>query len=419
MTGQQRPEMEQTEHHINEITLRYKFRLYPTPGQQRALAKAFGCARVVFNDALQARQDAHSAGLPYPTDAELSKRLITEAKRTPGRAWLSEVSHTVLQQALRDLNVAYRNFFDSIAGRRKGSKMNRPRFRSRKAPHQTIRFTRRHFSVRASGKLYLARIGEVPVRWSRVLPSEPSTVTVILDAAQRYFASFVVRVQPQMLPKRDDEVGIDLGLASFAVLSNGTKIDSPRFLQRAERKLRRAHQELGRKQKGSRNREKARLALTRAYSAVADARRDWLHKLSTSIIRENQAVYVEDLDLASFARTRLAKRVHDAGWGQFLTMLEYKAVKHGRYATRIERHFPSSQICSSCGHRDGPKPVRVRRWTCGACGTRHDRDENAARNILAAGRAERLNACGGDVRPRSPAAVLADPREAGTHRGAA
>ena len=278
------------------VQLRYNYRLYPSPGQQRALARAFGCARVVYNDGLRARRDAHESGLPYPAGGELSRRLITGAKRTPERAWLAEVSSVVLQQALKDLDTAYRNFFDSISGNRAGRKVAPPRFRSRKDNRQAIRFTANaRFKVLYNGRLRLPKVGDVPVRWSRRLPSDPSSVTIIRDAAGRYFASFVVAITDQPLPPTDAEVGIDLGLTHFAVLSDGTKMTAPRFLRRAARKLRRLQQDLSRKTKGSNNRKKAVVRVAKAHAKVADTRRDWQHKLSTAIIRDSQAVYVEDL----------------------------------------------------------------------------------------------------------------------------
>lgn len=398
------------------MQLRYNFRLYPAPGQRAALAKAFGCARVVFNDGLAVRKAAHEAGLPYITDAQMSARL-TAAKATPERAWLGEVSAVVLQQALADLNTAYRNFFASVTGKRKGRKLAPPRFRSRKDRRQAIRFTANaRFRVLPNGKLRLPKIGDVPVCWSRPLPSDPSSVTVIRDAAGRYFASFVVEAGENPLPGNGVEVGIDLGLTHFAVLSDGRKVASPRFLRRAERKLRKAQQALSRKAKGSRNRAKARVRVARVHARVADSRRDWLHKLSTEIIRESQAVYVEDLCVSGLARTRLAKSVHDAGWSAFTGMLEYKARRHGRTFARIGRFEPTSQVCSACGVKDGPKPLSVREWTCGGCGAVHDRDVNAARNIVTAGRAGTLTACGGGVRPGSGVAAAS---ETGTHWSAA
>jgi putative transposase len=398
------------------VQLRYSYRVYPAPAQREALARAFGCARVVFNDALAVREAARDAGEPYITDAQMSARL-TASKGTPERAWLSEVSSVVLQQALADLNTAYRNFFSSVSGKRKGPRVAAPRFRSRKGSRQAIRFTANaRFKVLGNGRLRLPKVGDVEVRWSRPLPAAPTSVTVIRDAAGRFFASFVVEVDEQPLPETDAECGIDLGLGHFAVMDDGTKVSAPRFLRRAEKKLKRAQKDLSRKEKGSRNREGARVKVARAHASVRNARRDFHHKLSTKVIRENQAVMVEDLSVRGLARTRLAKSVHDAGWSAFTAMLEYKATLHGRELRRIGRFEPTSQVCSACGVKDGPKPLSVREWACKQCRTVHDRDVNAAKNVLAAGRAERLNARGGQVRP--PLAV-AQAREAGSRRSAA
>lgn len=370
------------------MQLRYSFRLDPTPGQRIALSRAFGCARVVFNDAVAARRAARESGDPYPTDAALSKAL-TAAKRTPERAWLGEVSAVVLQQALADANRAYRNFFASIRGERKGRKIGAPRFRSRRDRRQSIRFTKAaRFRVTPAGRLRLPGIGDVPVRWSRDLPSEPSSVTVTVDPTGRYHASFVVEVPDEPLPATSREVGIDLGLTHFAVLSDGTKVDNPRIARKAAAKLRRAQKELARRQKGSANRRKSVRKVARCHARVGDTRRDWLHKLSTTLIRENQAVYVEDLAVSGLARTRLARSIADAGWSTFVAMLAYKAQRAGRTFGRIDRWFPSTRACSVCGAIGEKKPLHVREWTCG-CGTTHDRDINAAINILAAGRADR------------------------------
>jgi len=398
------------------VLLRYSYRLYPDLAQRAALARAFGCARVVFNDALAARQAAYVAGEPYITDTAMSARL-TACKDTPGRAWLSEVSSVVLQQALADLNAAYRNFFASATGKRIGARIAPPRFRSRKDSRQAIRFTANaRFRVLDNGKLRLPKVGDVPVHWSRALPAAPSSVTVIRDAAGRFFASFVVQARREPLPATGRECGIDLGLGHFAVLDDGTKVTAPRFLRRAEKKLKKAQRDLSRKQKGSANREKARVKVARAHARVKDARRDFHHKLSMRIIRENQAVTVEDLAVKGLARTRMAKPVHDAGWSAFTGMLEYKARLYGREFRRIGRFEPTSQVCSACGARDGPKPLHVREWECRACGTVHDRDVNAAKNIAALGRRDALKARGGQVRP---AATLAPASETGSRRGAA
>ncbi len=398
-------------HTVIRVQLRYSFRVYPSAGQRTALARAFGCARVVYNDALRAREIARSEGLPFPKTGDLSRTLITEAKQTPGRAWLGEVSAVVLQQSLRDLDTAYRNFFDGLKGKR--PRMGAPRYESRKDTRQAVRFTANaRWSITTGGKLRLPKIGDLKVTWSRPLPSTPSTVTVVKDSAGRYFASFVVETGPEeILPQTTPGVGIDLGLGHFAVLSDGTKIDSPRFLRRAEKRLKKAQRALSRKEKGSSNRNKARLKVARAHAKVTDARREFHHQLSTKLIRENQAVAVEDLAVKGLARTRLAKSVHDAGWSAFVSMLEYKAARYGRAFHRIGRFEPTSQVCSQCGVKDGPKPLNVRVWTCQACGAVLDRDINAAVNVAtAAGLA--VSACGAQVRP----GLLPAPRsEAGTH----
>ncbi|MET8432920.1 RNA-guided endonuclease TnpB family protein [Streptomyces sp900116325] len=394
------------------MQLRYSFRLYPNGPQRSALARALGCARVVYDDALRARESVRVEGAPFPKTGDLSKLLITEAKKTDERGWLGEVSAVVLQQSLRDLDTAYRNFFDGLKGKR--PRMGAPRFKSRRDSRQAVRFTANaRWKITMGGDLSLPKIGDVRVKWSRTLPSTPSTVTVVKDAAGRYFASFVVQTGPEeMLPEVAGQVGIDLGLSHFAILSDGTKIESPRFLRRAEKKLKREQRRLARKAKGSNNRTKARIKVARAHTRVADARREFHHQLSTRIIRENQAVAVEDLAVKGLARTRLAKSVHDAGWSAFVAMLEYKAARYGRIFVRIGRFEPTSQVCCVCGVKDGPKPLHVRVWECGACGVVLDRDINAAVNVAeAAGLA--VSACGAQVRP---VLVPAQRGEAGTHR---
>ncbi|MFI7451788.1 RNA-guided endonuclease InsQ/TnpB family protein [Nonomuraea sp. NPDC049714] len=396
------------------MKLRYSYRVYPDAGQRNALARAFGCARVVFNVALRARQDAYRAGQPFLPDAVLSARL-TEAKKTPERAWLGEVSAVVLQQSLADLSTAYRNFFTSVSGERPGPKLGPPRFKSRKDHRQTIRFTKNaRFKVTDRG-LVLPKIGEVEVRWSRAMPSDPGSVTIIKDAAGRYFASFVVESIGIPLPQTEDESSIDVGLTAYAVLPDGTKIDNPRWLRRRERKLGKLQREHAKKEKGSANRAKARLKVARQHAKVADARRDFHHQLSTALIRDNQAIYVEDLSVGALAKGMLAKSVNDAGWGAFLAMLEYKAQRYGRTVIKIDRWFPSSQLCPCCGWKVGKLPLGVREWDCRSCGEHHDRDVAAALNILAegirlrqthqvaAGPADTRNDCGESTRPaRAP-----------------
>jgi putative transposase len=373
----------------------------------------FGCARVVYNDCLRLREECHTAGERI-SDAGVQRRVITLAKRAPERAWLAEVSSVALVQACNDARRAYRNWFDSVSDQRKGRRIGHPRFRSKRG-RQSVRLTRNGFSLRGR-RLFVAKVGQIKVRWSRPLPSPPSSVTVICETNGRYYASFVVERQPAPLPASDREVGIDVGLTRLAVTSDGEIIANPRFLRAKQRRLAQAQRALSRKQKGSANRAKARHRVAVLHRKVRETRLDHAHKTALRLIRDNQAVYAEDLAVSGLARTRLAKSVHDASWGQLLRLLAEKAPHYGRGFYRVGRFVPTSQTCSGCGANDGPKPLGVRAWTCAACGAVHDRDINAAKNILAAGRAERLNACGGDVRPSLAVAV---PGEAGTHRGAA
>jgi putative transposase len=401
-------------------TLRCRYRAYPTPDQAQMLARTFGCARVVFNDAVRARQEAHGASEKV-TDSELQRRVITLAKATPERAWLGEVSSVALVQACNDARRAYRNWFDSLSGRRKGRRVGHPRFRSRKDNRQSIRFTRNGFGVTAHG-VRVAKVGALRLVWSRPLPSVPSSVTIIREADGRYYASFVVEVADTPLPVLTTDIGIDLGLGRLVVTSGGEIVANPRYLRRKAKALARSQRSLCRKQKGSKNRAKAARRVAVAHRKVRETRLDAHHKLALRLVRDNQAIYVEDLAISALARTRLAKSVHDAGWATLVRLIEEKAARHHRQVVKVGRWFPSSRLCSACGHNDGPKPLDVRAWACAECGAVHDRDLNAARNILvegrkvAAGLADTRNACGGDVR-REP--VPAVPNEAGTRRGVA
>jgi putative transposase len=387
------------------VLLRYRFRIYPTRPQRQALARAFGCARVVYNDALAARKHAHAEGLPYPTTAVLSKVLITEAKRTPGRVWLGEVSVVVLQQALADADRAYRNFFASLKGKRQGPRIGPPRYK-RRSSTQSVRFTRNaRFAVLDNGRLRLPKIGDVKVAWSRELPVDPSSVTVIKAPTGKFYASFVVAIDDgsevlEPLADPDAETGIDLGLKDFAVLRGGKTIENPKFFRRLERKLKKAQRSLSRKMKGSANRAKARIKVARIHEKIKHSRSDWVDKQVKTIVAENQGIFVEDLHVKGLSKSRMSKSVADAGFGMFLIRLESKAVRAGRVFARVDRYFPSTQLCSSCGVITGPQGLdglRVRTWECN-CGEVHDRDRNAELNIrregrrlaaLAAGHAER------------------------------
>jgi putative transposase len=366
---------------------------------------------VVHNDGLRLRQDAYRTGQPFISDTELQHRVLTLAKRTPQRVWLSEVSAVILQQSLADLSRAYGNYFADLKrvkvakarGKKAKLKVRKPRYKSRNH-HQAIRFTANaRFRLLPNGRLRLPKIRDLKVRWSRALPSEPSSVTVTLDAAGRYHASFVLEVAEAPLPASDSAVGVDLGLSTFAALSDGRRVENPRWLRQREKALRRSQRNVARKQGGSKNREKARRRAARLHARVADARRDFHQQLSTRLVREHQTVCVETLNVAGLGRSNLAKSIHDAGWGHFTRMLEYKARLYGRRLVKVDQWYPSSQLCSNCGCNDGNKRLRVRTWTCPACGTTHDRDLNAAKNVLAEGLS--VAACGPGVRPGASRAV--------------
>jgi len=394
------------------VQVRYRYRIYPSPGQQQALARVFGCARVVYNDCLRLRDACYAAGENI-SDTEVQRRVVTLAKHTPEREWLGEVASVALVQACRDARRAYKNWFDSLKGRRKGSKVRHPKPR-RKHGKQSIRLTRNGFALHGE-RMYVAKVGDIKVQWSRDLPSVPSSVTVIREPDGRYYASFVVERATVPLSACDREIGVDLGLNSLIVTSDGGAIPNPRFLRKASKRLRRAQRVLSPRQEGSANRARARHRVAVLHRKVRETRLDHAHKTALRLVRDNQAVYAEDLAVSGLMRTRLARSVSDAGWSQLMRCVEEKAAQYGRTFARIGRFEPTSQVCSACGVKDGPKPLIVREWACAACGTVHDRDVNAAKNILALGRRERLNACGAGVRLR----LVAAGAEAGTHRSAA
>jgi putative transposase len=374
------------------MQLRYTYRVYPTTPQRAALARTFGCVRTVYNDAVAARRAAHAAGLPFPRTADLDKALITVAKRTPGRAWLAEVSTVPLQQALRDCHVAYSNFFNSLKGKRAGARIGPPKFK-RRSSRQTARYNRNGFRLRPNGRLFLAKVGDLRVAWSRELPADPSSVTVVKTPTAKYFASFVVTLDDDAdlldpLADEGSDTGIDLGLKGFAVLRGGRVIENPKFFARMERKLKKAQRALSRTGKGSANRAKARTAVAKIHEKTRSRRDDWLNKQVKTIVAENQGIFVEDLNIKGLARGWSSKSVRDVAWGSFLTKLESKAVRAGRTFTRMGRFFPSTQLCSACGVLAGPKGrqgLDVRIWEC-PCGAVHDRDANAEINIRREGK---------------------------------
>lgn len=396
------------------------------------LAQVFGCARVVFNDALRVREEAYRAGVKL-SNSEIQRRVITQAKSTADRAWLAEVPSVALVQSVNDSHRAWHNFFDAVTAKRKGRRVGRPRMKSRKDHRQSFRLTRNGFRVRSNGRLFVAKIGHIRVRWSRQLPSDPSSVTIIREPDGHYYASFVVDVPTMPLPMVAREAGIDLGIARLATIadSNGgqTNMPNPKHLERKLRKLRRLQREQCRRQKGSVNREKSRRKVAIVHGKVARVRRDYHHKQALALVRENQVIHVEDLNIVGMvANRRLARAISDAGWGQFMKLIIEKSERFGRSVHRVSRWLASSKTCSACGHQLDELGLQTREWTCPRCLAIHDRDHNAAKNILAAGRAERLNAShdsgrdrasglgGAHVRPQS---IVAAGDEAGSNPTAA
>jgi putative transposase len=353
---------------------RYQYRFYPTDQQRLSLAQLFGCVRVVWNDALAICKQSDK----LPGYSKLSAQL-TQSKKTKERKWLVEVSSVPLQQSLRNLGAAYRNFFNSRNGKRKGGKMGTPKFK-KKTNQQSAEFTKAAFSIK-DGEVYLAKIGNLKPIWSRELPSEPSSVTVIKDCAGRYFLSFVVEVEPVTVEAKNQSIGIDLGVAIFAVMSNEERAVAPNYFN-LDRKIRKLQRKLARQQKGSNRRNKTRLSIAKLHNRIADTRKDFLHKLSTRVVSENQTIVLEDLYVSGMVKNpRLARVISLQGWREFRTMCEAKSNKFSHQFTVISRWEPTSQICSNCGFKWGKIDLSVRSILCINCGVEHCRDGNASKNI--------------------------------------
>ena len=373
-----------------DVKRAYRYRFYPTVEQEQILARTFGCVRFVYNRMLRERTDAWFERQEHVGYHATSAKL-TALKKEPELDWLNEVSSVPLQQSLRHLQTAFANFFAKRAAY--------PTFK-RKEAKQAAEYTTSAFKW--DGKqLMLAKMAEpLAIRWSRKIPkgATVTTVTVSKDAAGRYFASLLCDDAVSKKRKVSAQVGIDLGLTHFAILSTGEKIDSPKVFRRNEARLAKAQKRLAKKQKGSKNRAKAKLKVARVHAMIADARKDFLHKLSTRLVNENQVIAIETLAVSNMQRNHcLAKSISDAGWSEFVRQLEYKSQWYGRELVGIDKWYPSSKRCNDCGYVVSALPLSVREWTCPECGTIHDRDVNAARNVLAAGRA--ALACGENVSP--------------------
>ncbi|WP_377475333.1 MAG: transposase [Microcoleus anatoxicus] len=362
---------------------RYRYRFYPTSQQQQNLAQLFGCVRVVWNDALALCKQSKKK----PSSADLQKIVITQAKNTEERVWLGDVSCVPLQQSVADLDVAFKNFFNSCKGKRKGRKVGYPKFKKR-TNSQSARFRVGGFSLKGDG-IYLAKIGIVNPIWSRKLPSEPSSVTVTKDCANRYFLSFVVELQPELVEAKNPSIGIDLGIKTFAVMSNGDRAESPSY-KKLDRKVRKLQRKLARQPKDSRRRNVTRIRIAKLHNQIADTRKDELHKFSTKIVNENQVIVLEDLNVSGMVKNRkLSRAISQQGWYEFRTLCEAKSEKFGREFKVISRWEPTSQVCSGCGFKWGKIDLSIRSILCLSCGTLADRDENAARNIEMVGMGHR------------------------------
>ena len=366
----------------------FKYRIYPNACQREQIARTLGCCRFVYNRALDIKKSAYAKTGKTVSWAKLS-RMLPAWKRDPETSWLAQADSMALQQSIRDLDRAYKNFFRRV---REGGKPGFPKFKSRRGSRQSYRTNggkvvdRNHVS--------LPKLGTVRAKVSRPLSGRLLSVTVSCDTAGRYFASFLctdVSVAPA--PDVDAEVGIDLGVETLATLSDGTKIDNPRHFKKYERKLAREQRRLSRRKGAHRGEKpsgrylKQRKRVAKIHANIADARTDVLHKVTSMLADENQVLCMEELSAKGMVRNHhLAKAVSDASFGEFARMLEYKCSERGRTLVKVGRFYPSSKNCSACGHRLEALPLSIRSWNCPSCGAYHDRDVNAAVNILTEGK---------------------------------
>ena len=369
----------------------FKYRFYPTPEQETLLRRTMGCARLVYNRALAARTEGWYERQERIGYADTST-MLTSWKKQEDLQFLNEVSCVPLQQGLRHLQKAFANFWEGTA--------KYPNFK-KKHNGGSAEFTRSAFKWK-DGQVWLAKCRDaLPIRWSRQLPKgcEPSTITVKLDASGRFHISLLVdtTVEP-LLPRCDKSIGLDVGITSLIATSNGDKIANPKHFKRLRSKLRRVQKSLSRKQKGSNNRHKQRQKVAKVHSAISDSRKDFLHKLTTQLVNENQTIVVEDLAIKNMVKNhKLAQSISDASWGELVRQLAYKCEWYGRQLIKIDRWFPSSKRCGNCGHIVDKMPLNVREWDCPKCQVNHERDINASKNILAAGLA--VSVCGANIRP--------------------
>ena len=369
----------------------FRYRFYPTPEQESLLRRTIGCCRLAYNKALAARTEGYFQRGERISYAQ-TDRMLTGWKKDESLHFLNEVSSVPLQQALRHLQTAFGNFWDKRTAY--------PTFKKKRGGGSAT-YTRSAFRFR-DGQVFLAKCFEaLPIRWSRQLPDgvEPSSVVVSLHPSGRWHINLKVddpTIQP--LPPVERSIGLDAGISALVTDSDGNTIANPRTINRFQKRMRQAQKALSRKVKGSNNRRKAKVRVARIHARIADIRQNHLHQLSTRLIRENQTIVVEDLNIRGMVKNHsLARAISDASWSELMRQLSYKAEWYGRKLVKVDRFFPSSKTCSACGHLLNKLPLQIRSWECPSCGVNHDRDHNAARNILAAGLA--VEVCGASVRP--------------------